>query len=242
MSNSYTIHIINQTDEKQRFQVFADPPQVTGAVNTIWINSLAQAPPIRSGGEANFEFPLPPQYFAVCGTTLGEIVKITTEIVKPVVLGTSDSPGSDWRLTVENHPGAGPDFAAADESDSHVVGGFTINTLNESWIPSQHPAAYVGLGRQDPAHPGSGVDNVIPVATWKPKPNQIYQIRPNNVYWVVYGNIAPGPHDDIHELGVVPFKVGFTAQTSTTAYLTLRPDYTWFATFDLSEVHVAPPC
>ncbi|KAB5575539.1 hypothetical protein GE09DRAFT_1184548 [Coniochaeta sp. 2T2.1] len=127
-----TIKVDNKTSALLPFQIFNAPPDNHGDQGTAYINTWGTAPEVDPlTGSAVFQ--ITSQYYA-------NYEKATL---------TSDAgSGSDWHLDIPD--GGAPIFTQPDKGDSDAKGGFTINTLADTWVPSDYPNRFCGIGRGQP--------------------------------------------------------------------------------------------
>ncbi|KAK3316903.1 hypothetical protein B0H66DRAFT_641651 [Apodospora peruviana] len=225
----YTIQIANKTHLPQSFQIFTAKPRITGGeTGQVFLSTLGSAPAIAPGtGFA--EFVLISEYYAVCGSAPEPLasggVAVFSESSKPVHLAESNGKlGSDFKLTVDNGMLA---FAGDDIRDSTVSGAFSLNTMNETWDPSNYPNLYCGIGCRSPV---PGTNQVVPVAVFAPNPNQKYSIAPVNKVYIAYSEQpSTSLQTDISNLGEV-VEIDLTQglqEGHTNATVTLQPDFTF---------------
>ncbi|KAH8645689.1 hypothetical protein BX600DRAFT_519276 [Xylariales sp. PMI_506] len=232
MSTPITINVINQSGDLQAFQIFNDPPQPTGETGPIFMNTWGTAPEVNSqtqGGEDGVAtFTITENYYAICGNApspLAKALEISTKNTGVARLTSTTQEGSNWKVEIPAGTGNAPIFdPAGDTGNSKVPGGFTINTQNESWVPSEYPDRFCGIARQSPLPTGGS--EVVPTAVWAPKPNQTYDITPTRIYYISYGQALEGLQTSVVDLGT-PATIDFTGTSFTTASVTLKDDYSW---------------
>jgi hypothetical protein len=106
------------------------------------------------------------------------------------------------------------DDAASGKQTTDAAGAFTIRadgtftTYNESNI-------YFGVGAKDPK---SG--DIIPIQSYRARPNVVSQIFPRVKYYIAFGNYEPGSIIAMNQLGNV-LEVDFTTAVPNSCTFTL---------------------
>ncbi|KAK3374714.1 hypothetical protein B0H63DRAFT_512788 [Podospora didyma] len=217
------ITVNNKSPNNEAFLIFNQLPSDSSIPHQIFTNTWGKADEVNSGGgQATFQ--ITENFYAICGSAPSSLAKglvISVANHKTADLTTGSKKGSNWKIDIP--PNSHGLLFGKDTSDSDAPGGFTINTVGDTWVSSDYPTHYCGLGRDDPTGNGGGV---VPVAVFAPDANQTYKITPERKFWISYGGDIAGLQTEIKDFGT-PVLVDFTNKTETQATVDLEANYSW---------------
>ncbi|CAG9938560.1 unnamed protein product [Clonostachys rosea f. rosea IK726] len=195
----YFVNVLNKSEETQNYLFFNQKPDESSSVGKIYTNVWIRSPGVPSPrGKAEFDVKV--ANFAICGTT-------PEPVDYGVVVSTSDYAAVE--LTTRNKPGTSPLMDIVDDGPQFVEPYGTTNKDNSFGIqtnpfnPDQYKTVYCGYGKYNDKN------QVVPVAVWRAKPFQKYDLTPVIKYYVSTGNYKPGTTVDITTLGAVS-EIDFT--------------------------------
>ncbi|KAF5966208.1 hypothetical protein FBULB1_11754 [Fusarium bulbicola] len=222
MSRTYTINIKNASLENKTFLLFQSLPKPSNVPQAeVFTNVYQRSVQVQGNGSSKASFQMTSQYWAVYGTSEqsqdGQ-TKVTTSDSRDTTLGPN---GSFFVLSTMPGPNGKPDGVspcfddtASGKQATDAAGAFTIRsdgsftTYNESNI-------YFGVGAKDPK---SG--EIIPIQTYRARPNVVSQIFPRVKYYIAFGNYEPGSIIAMNQLGNV-LEVDFTTAVPNMCTFTL---------------------
>lgn len=233
--STLTITVHNKSPDRRTFVIFNESPipaihSSDGASDDssdVWINSWGQAPEVNAGTGTTV-FQIAENFYAVCGSAPAALSKglvISSSNSENAKLATESTPGSNWKIDIPQGQ-QGLEFDT-DSTDSTNVGGFDINTIGDTWVASDFPGIYCGLGRDDPT--GESGD-VVPVFVFSPEANQQYNINPTRKFWISYSEELRGLQTSIVGIGESVL-VDFTGKTETNCTVHLEQNNSWTLNF-----------
>lgn len=132
----YQITIKNRSGQSRAYILFAEVPQVDNAdASEVYTNVYLAAPPVPNGtGTANFQ--IHKDLYAITGTNptpLGSKVSVNTSDSEPVVLGSTNSKGTNAFMTMVN---GGAQFDTTKLSTTTTAGAYGIRADNSFEYPN----------------------------------------------------------------------------------------------------------
>jgi len=211
----YTIKVVNQDDAPKDYALFCDAPKTTDVMGDPYTNVYVTAPSVGTGSSAA-TFNITEEDFAVCGMAAQELapgVSVSTAQSVRIALGP-DGYGA-CHLDIQ---GTGIMFTGSVGVTS-LKGGYQLAC--GTWTNSKFPNAFCGFGKIKP-----GTTDVIPVATWRARSAETYNVWPKVSFFVTTGSYAEGDIVNIADLGRI-CKVDFTGMDKTVATVTQLPNGTY---------------
>ncbi|KAI1177884.1 hypothetical protein F4777DRAFT_576696 [Nemania sp. FL0916] len=217
--NTYTITIQNNSGVFKNYALFTGQPVVTGQVQPkIWSNVFCTAP-CPAGNTATFT--VYKQFFALMGTSSGSPqsgVTVTVSGTKNVTLGKLADDGSLTSGSSVNYitndvgtpdaPMLVPSFAQDYLASGGQPNSFEIQTTGPFTPPDANQGNWlIGVG-------GSINGASGPAAMFAPVPNQSYQVKPINVFWVSTGQYVPGALVDYTMITKSALKLDFSTPSA----------------------------
>ncbi|KAF5687278.1 hypothetical protein FCIRC_2407 [Fusarium circinatum] len=221
MSPTYSINIKNASLERKQFLLFQVIPHPANIPwEEVFTNVYQRSVQVEGNGSSRASFQVTNQYWAVYGMPEqcrdGQ-TKVTTSDSRNVVLGPN---GSYFVLSTMPGPKGTPDGvspcfddAASHKDITYAPGAFTIRS--DGSFNYNESSTYFGVGAQDPR---SG--KIIPVQTYRAKPNVVSEIFPRSKYCIAFGDYEPGSVVNMNQLGNV-LEVDFTNAVSNSCTFTL---------------------
>ncbi|KAI0390902.1 hypothetical protein F5Y17DRAFT_461333 [Xylariaceae sp. FL0594] len=213
--NSYTITIQNNTGVYKDYALFTAKPEITGQVQPqIWSNVFCTA---GSGPDDTARFVIYKQFYAMKGSSSGSIKSgATVKVGKTVnvTLGKTNDDGSVTPGTslnyittnegTESEPNLFPNFDPQPLPSGGQPGCFEIQTTGP-FTPEDVSNGNWVIGVSGSVNDGKG-----PAAVFAPIPNQSYQIKPVNQFWIATGQYVQGKLVDYTMVSKTAFKVDFS--------------------------------
>ncbi|KAF5543898.1 hypothetical protein FMEXI_6832 [Fusarium mexicanum] len=221
MSRNYTINIKNASQESKDFLLFQVIPHPANIPwEEVFTNVYQRSVRVQGNGSSKASFQMANQYWAVYGTSEqcqdGQ-TKVATSDSRDVVLGPN---GSFFVLSTMPGPKGTPDGVspcfddeASGNRSTYAPGSFAIRS--DGSFNYNENNTYFGVGARDPR----GGD-IIPIQTYRARPNVVSEIFPRSKYYIAFGNYEPGSIVNMNQLGNV-LEVDFTNAVSHSCTFTL---------------------
>ncbi|KAL6714843.1 hypothetical protein ACLMJK_007103 [Lecanora helva] len=189
MEQKQSITISNRSGAVQNYVLFAEAPQIKPSSGSQLKTNIIVAfrGVAGNGGQAYFTMPKE-RLFAICGTSnsdgLKDLVQIEVLDKMPVTIGAQTRDGTLLAGTACDMVVKGGTPIFSDQQTAPALGelgGFCIRTKRDfSYQESKEGRYVLGLGIST-----SLIREIGPYVVFTPSPNQLYQIKPSNTFYVV---------------------------------------------------------
>ncbi|KAF5622967.1 hypothetical protein F52700_10279 [Fusarium sp. NRRL 52700] len=221
MSRTYSIDIENASQESKTFLLFQSIPKPANVPSEgVFTNVYQRSGQVQGNGGAKASFHMASEYSAVYGMSEqmdDGRTKVAVSDSRDAALGPN---GSLFFLSTMPDSNGKPDGvspcfndAASGKRSTDAPGAFTIYCDGSfNYNQNKH---YFGVGARNPE---SG--DIIPIQTYRTKPNALSQVFPRSKYYIAFGNYEPGSIVNMNELGNV-LEVDFTTAVRNSCSFTL---------------------
>ncbi|XEU97662.1 hypothetical protein FSHL1_002948 [Fusarium sambucinum] len=202
MVKQFTITVQNQSGSIQSYALIAEKPDISGGdvSSPIWSSVFATA---QAGEGDTAFFTIEDQYFAILGTSQGRPGNGTNVSVsgnQPVDLGGNGESGSRIGVVASNGMLAFSHDHSVPSGQPHA---FVLKTGSDFTPGDAHSKNFlIGAGALSSRGP-------VPLGAFIPEPNQEYQIKPKNIFYLVTGQYREGTLVEEESMGYNRPRVDF---------------------------------